>query len=86
MISVNVKITGLFVQNHPNVDRFGQVASVEGLPDGSSISDLVRRLRNGNPGIELDSCIVVLNNELINGDRRLRDGDVVAFFAPIAGG
>ncbi len=86
MIFVTVKLTGLLVRDHPNVDRFGQVVDVKELPYGTSISCLARRLRSENPGMELDSCMVVLNNELTNGDRRLRDGDIVAFFAPVAGG
>ena len=53
-----------------------------GLPDASTVADLIARLR---VPVEL-SRIVLVNGHDVEDDSALRDGDVVDIFPPLAGG
>ncbi|MBC8449604.1 MAG: MoaD/ThiS family protein [Chloroflexi bacterium] len=52
------------------------------MPEGSRLADLLVRL--GVPKSEVKTSFV--NNRHQDDDYRLRDGDRVAFFPPVAGG
>ena len=52
------------------------------LPPGSTVDDVAERL--GLP--EELSRITLVNGHDAGGDHRLRDGDVVSMFPPLAGG
>mgnify|MGYP000105986001 CR=1 FL=1 len=67
------------------------------LPDGSTIKDLLKALRGCGSVDELDDLVEGRSSVkvLVNGreitylaglETRLRDGDVVAFIPPVAGG
>ena len=67
------------------------------LPDGSTIKDLLKALRGCGSVDELDELVEGRSGVkvLVNGreitylaglETRLRDGDVVAFIPPVAGG
>ncbi len=58
------------------------------LPEGSDVSGLVVEIRGrGEPFSRLPSSpAVAVNEEYAPKDRLLREGDVVAFIPPVAGG
>jgi len=67
------------------------------LPDGSTIKDLLKALKGCGSADELDDLVEGRSSVkvLVNGreitylaglETRLRDGDVVAFIPPVAGG
>jgi molybdopterin converting factor small subunit len=86
VITVTVKIAGLPACNHPASDEFDRFERVMVLPEDVTVLELAEKIRSQEAGLDLESLMIVVNNELISGDRRLAEGDVVAFFAPIAGG
>ena len=55
---------------------------IQQMPEGSRLADLLVRL--GVPKSEVKTAFV--NNRHQDEDYRLRDGDRVAFFPPVAGG
>ena len=58
------------------------------LPDGTTVGDLIGRLRSrGTPFDRLPPApAVALNRTLVRGDTRLAPGDEIAFLPPVAGG
>jgi len=60
----------------------------EELPEGSRVADLRVRLEARHPGFGRlgERLAASVNAELVQGDRVLHDGDVVAFLPPVAGG
>jgi molybdopterin synthase sulfur carrier subunit len=59
------------------------------LPDGSvSVADLLSRVSSAHEGMEkLERMMkIAVNKEIAEPSSRLRDGDSVALFPPIAGG
>ena len=70
---------------------FGVLAEVTGTNcknyrDVKSISDLKLRISDDFPEVVHYSYIVSLNNEIINSNHALKDGDEVALMPPFAGG
>ncbi|MCE5346001.1 MAG: MoaD/ThiS family protein [Bacteroidales bacterium] len=70
---------------------FGILAEVTGncckhYPDVSSIGDLKLRIQDDFPEIIHYNFRISLNNEIINNNPSLNDGDEVAFMPPFAGG
>lgn len=57
------------------------------LPPGSTVADLVHRIRERSGGDVLPSTpVVALNQEYVSPDTRVGDGDEAAFIPPVAGG
>ena len=58
------------------------------LPDGSTVGELVGRLRaRGTPFDRLPAApAVAVNRTLVRTDARLSAGDEIAFLPPVAGG
>ena len=54
------------------------------LPEGSTVRDALRLVRC--PPLKARLLLVSVNGERSPLDRALRDGDVVGFFFPVAGG
>lgn len=69
-------------------DAVGASSLEVDLPDGSTVSELVRRLRDrGDPFDRLPSePAVAVNRSYSAEDRPLSAGDEVAFIPPVAGG
>ena len=69
-------------------DALGTAALEMDLPEGSSVGDLVVRLRaRGTPFDRLpESPAVALNRSVVRGEVRLTHGDEIAFLPPVAGG
>jgi molybdopterin synthase sulfur carrier subunit len=70
---------------------FGVLAEVTGTNtkhyvEVKSISDLRLRMQDDFPEIVHYNYRIALNNEIINNDPQLHDGDEVAFMPPFAGG
>jgi molybdopterin converting factor subunit 1 len=74
---------------------FGQARDASGkgeeeftLPDSSSVRDLLRESSAAHSKIETmkRSMQIAVNEEIADPGRLLRDGDVVAFLPPVAGG
>ena len=54
------------------------------LPDGASLHDVYKRLRVPRPFRKL--LLSSVNSEQSKLSRKLKDGDVVSFLAPVSGG
>lgn len=69
-------------------DLLGTGEIVMSLPEGTAISGMVAevRARGGGFGMLPPYPLVAVNEEYSPDDRLLRDGDVVAFIPPVAGG
>jgi molybdopterin synthase sulfur carrier subunit len=70
---------------------FGVLAEVTGtnfkhFRDVKSIGDLKLRIQDDFPDIVHYSYRIALNNEIIDNESKLKDGDEVAFMPPFAGG
>jgi molybdopterin converting factor small subunit len=56
------------------------------LPDGSTTKDLIAKVADKLPQVDLRYVLILVNDELIYVDRVLADGDVVKVFPPTMGG
>jgi molybdopterin synthase sulfur carrier subunit len=70
---------------------FGVLSEITGsgvkfYGDVKSVEHLKLRINDDFPELEHYKFKVSLNNELINGDSLLKNGDEVAFLPPFAGG
>ena len=78
-VKVKVKLFGPLAQHRPR-GTTGPVAQVE-LDAGATVDDLAVQL-----GIEHVAAVVCVNDQETHRARSLKTGDVVSFFAPLAGG
>lgn len=76
---IKVKLFGPLKQHLPPSAN-GVIADID-LPGGATVDDLAVRL-----GIEEEPAVVCVNDQETHRARRLHEGDVVAFFPPLAGG
>ncbi len=69
-------------------DALGREEERLDLPPGSRVKDLERLLGKRSPQIAgpLESVTFAVNNEYVDRDSELQDGDVVALISPISGG
>jgi sulfur-carrier protein len=70
---------------------FGVLSEVTGTDyrhylEVKSINDLKHRILDEHPEIEHYNYRISLNNEILNSDSNLNDGDEIAFMPPFAGG
>lgn len=70
---------------------FGVLAEVTGtnfknFRDVKSIGDLKLRIQDDFPEVVHYNYRISLNNEIINNDPKLKEGDEVALMPPFAGG
>jgi len=70
---------------------FGVLTEVTGTGikhylDVKSIEDLKLRIQDDFPEIANYNFRISLNNEIINNDRELKNGDEIAMMPPFAGG
>lgn len=80
MITVHAKLFATLRQYRPGLG-IGEAFPVE-LPDGVTVSDLVRQL-----GLPEDQVKIVFVNALFQGlDHPLANGDEVGIFPPVGGG
>lgn len=57
------------------------------LVPGSTVRDVINKIVKKHPNIELDKgAILVLNQEIIKGSPKVKEGDVMAIFPPLGGG
>ena len=54
------------------------------IPDGSSVSDVLKIIRL-NP-VKAKLLLISVNGERASLSRKLKDGDVIGFFIPVSGG
>ncbi|MBI4553072.1 MAG: MoaD/ThiS family protein [Candidatus Latescibacteria bacterium] len=76
---IKIKLFGP-LQQHLPPHANGRTAELD-LPGGVTVDDLAVRL-----GIEEEPAVVCVNDQETHRARRLHEGDVVAFFPPLAGG
>jgi len=81
-----MKIRALFFASYRDLLGTGEIALP--LPEGTTVSGMVAELRGrGGAFGKLPAYpVVAVNEEYAAEDRLLRDGDVVAFIPPVAGG
>jgi sulfur-carrier protein len=70
---------------------FGRLKDIIGkesiIFDSIEDIDSVRRnLFDSFPGMSNETFAVALNQEIVNGNKKISDGDEIAFLPPIAGG
>jgi sulfur-carrier protein len=70
---------------------FGVLSEVTGTDyrhymEVKSINDLKIRISDDYPEIEHYNYRISLNNEILNSDSNLNEGDEIAFLPPFAGG
>lgn len=79
-MTVEVRLFATLTQFLPPDGKAG--SAVLDLPDGATIADVTRRLR-----IPADlECVLLLNGTNVDASVRLRAGDVIDIFPPLAGG
>jgi sulfur-carrier protein len=79
-VTVEVRLFATLAQFLPPGSKAG--TAVLDLPEGTTIADVTQRL-GIPPGLDR---IVLLNGTDVEGDARLRDGDAIDVFPPLAGG
>jgi len=81
-----MKIRALFFASYRDLLGTGEIALL--FPEGTTVSGMVAELRGrgGAFGNLPAYPVVAVNEEYAAEDRLLRDGDVVAFIPPVAGG
>ena len=69
-------------------DAAGRDRETRELPEGSSVADLWGALQSEIPYLQAFTRMPppAVNREHVDADRRLADGDEVAFLPPVAGG
>lgn len=78
-MQVTIKLYGSLSQHLPPGSK-GRKATVE-LPEGATVEDLAEALGLGDT-----SCLFMRNSEQVYRAQRLKDGDTLSAFPPIAGG
>ncbi len=78
-LKIKIKLFGP-LKHHLPAGTKGRVAEIV-LSDHATIDDLAIYL-----GIEEEPAVVSLNDQESHRGRKLQEGDVVAFFPPLAGG
>lgn len=81
-----MRIRILFFASYRDLLGIGDLTMA--LSNGATVADMVAELRGrGDPFHRLPaSPVVAVNEEYAADDRVLRDGDLVAFIPPVAGG
>jgi molybdopterin converting factor small subunit len=79
-VTVEVRLFATLTQFLPSGSKTG--TTVLDVPDGATIADVTRSLRIP-PDLE---CVVLLNGLNVPVGARLRGGDVIDIFPPLAGG
>jgi molybdopterin converting factor small subunit len=79
-VTVEVRLFATLTQFLPSGSKAG-TATLE-LPDGATIAEVTRRL-GIPPGLDR---VLLLNGANAEADARLRSGDVIDIFPPLAGG
>lgn len=79
-MTVEVRLFATLTQFLPSGSKAGM--AVLDLPEGATIADLTHRL-GIPPGLDR---VLLLNGTNVEVDARLRGGDVVDIFPPLAGG
>ena len=81
-----MQIRALFFAAYRDLLGTGEMALP--LPEGTTVSGMVAELRGrgGEFGRLPAHPVIAVNEEYAGEDRILRDGDVVAFIPPVAGG
>jgi molybdopterin converting factor subunit 1 len=81
-----MKLRLLFFAGHREV--LGAVSKPFEMPAGSTVKDLFDALASRHPALrEMEGrTIIAVNRDQADWDRRLQDGDEVAFYPPVSGG
>ena len=79
-MTVEVRLFATLAQFLPSSSKAG--TTVLDLPEGATIADVMRRLRIP-AGLE---CVLLRNGANADAEARLREGDVIDIFPPLAGG
>jgi molybdopterin converting factor subunit 1 len=56
------------------------------IQDGETTSSMLKRLQSQFPNLVSMQIVVAVNNEYVENDRELHDGDEVAIIPPVSGG
>ena len=78
----NMEISVLFFGVLAEVAQTG----IKNYRDVRSLGELNQRIKDDFPGLIYYSYRISVNNELVNNDVELKDGDEIALMPPFAGG
>ncbi len=69
-------------------DKLGKQTEEIDLPENSTVQNLISILKEKYPNISdsLDNVMFALNEEYVDKDSPLKDGDTVALIPPVSGG
>ncbi len=81
-----MKLELLFFAAHREI--LGAVSKPFEMPEGATVKDLFEALAARYPALgEMEErTIVAVNRDQAGWDRKLKDGDEVAFYPPVSGG
>ncbi|MCS7223134.1 MAG: MoaD/ThiS family protein [Armatimonadetes bacterium] len=78
-MTVKVKLFGSLVDRLPE-DKRKMPIQIE-LPEGATVGDIAEKLGIGDLG-----AVILINDQEGHRGKTVKDGDVVSFFPPLAGG
>jgi molybdopterin converting factor subunit 1 len=81
-----VKLKLLFFAGHR--EMLGAVSKPFEMPEGATVQDLFDALAAKYPALKemAGRTIIAVNRDQAEWDRKLQDGDEVAFYPPVSGG
>ncbi len=56
------------------------------LADGSTVGEVLEKLKQENPGLSKQKLLIALNEEYVTPDKTVRNGDTLAVFTAVSGG
>ncbi|MFN8294714.1 MAG: MoaD/ThiS family protein [Chitinophagales bacterium] len=62
------------------------VSDIEFVMKSGNVEQLNQRLRKDFPALKNYTYKIAVNQEIITGEKKLKDGDEVSFLPPFAGG
>lgn len=81
-----MKLKLLFFAGHR--EALGAVSRSFDMPEGATVRDLFEALAGKYPALKSleEHTIIAVNRDQADWDRKLKDGDEVAFYPPVGGG
>ena len=81
-----MKLKLLFFAGHREV--LGAVSKSFEMPDGATVKDLFDALAGKYLALKVleEHTIIAVNRDQVDWDRKLKEGDEVAFYPPVGGG
>lgn len=56
------------------------------LADGATVGGLLEQIKQENPGLNQNKLLIALNEEYVEPETAINDGDTLAVFTAVSGG